>query len=120
MEPIFDRAGVHVGWLAGEVILDRDLEPRAFASRGAIFSYNRRFLGWLDSGYFRDGHGDAVAFVRGAWGTPPPPPAGRVAAHPVGRLAGVPPFAPVPPQRPAWTSSWSRRGWDAYVDLVTT
>ena len=118
MDPIFDRRGQIAGWLRGNVVHDRQSQPRAFIHEDAVFTYQGIYLGRLQRGYFRDQSGNAVAFMRGASGGPVPP---IPTIPPVPIMPPSAPTAPIPPLAPVPTLptfSWSSVSWDAFISNV--
>lgn len=115
MEPIYDRNGQTVGWLKDGVIYDRTPKPRAFIHNGAIFTYDRRYIGRFDNGYFRDRSGRSVAFIKSASGGPILP---IPEIPPTPPILPIPPIAPIPPISPipAMPSlSWSNLDWETFL-----
>jgi hypothetical protein len=117
MEPIFDKAGNAVGWMApGDAVAGFDGHYRAFVSGGIVFDLRSHYLGRLHNCYFWDRDGYAVAYVAGASGGPampeavnviPPPPAAREPAMP------SPPAVSGP--EPAYADHWSDLSWDDFL-----
>lgn len=71
MEPIFDRRGAAVGWFDGRFIVGPANDYAAYVKGDVVLSMSsNRHLGYLAKGFFRDHHGGAVAFLRGATGGP--------------------------------------------------
>lgn len=73
MEPIISREGQVVGWLKRDVVYDEAGQPRAFIRGNSVFALDAQYLGRLAHGFFRDVHGDAVAFMKDASGGPVTP-----------------------------------------------
>lgn len=115
MEPIFDRQGRTVGWFENGVIHEHSGHARAFVDNGVVVSYRAQHLGWLDQGYFRDRHGDAVGFIRGARSGPLPPHISEPPVPPVLNVPPAPPVAPMPPAPAAPSQSWSSLDWEHYL-----
>src|SRR5438105_14839201 len=115
MEPIFDRNGRPVGWLTNDVVHEHSGRARAFVDNGAVVNYRVQHLGWLDSGYFRDRAGDAVAFLRDASNGPLPPMPSVPPAPPVPTAHPVSPVPAVTPPPPAPTLNWSNLDWEHYL-----
>lgn len=115
MEPIFDRTGRTVGWLEDSVVFDMRPRHRAFIDAGAVFAYNRRYVGTLDNGFFRDRSGHAVAFMEGATRGPIPPVAAVPPVTPVPPVPPVAPVPPVPPVPPVGQLSWSAMSWEDFL-----
>lgn len=115
MDPIFDSKGRARGWMYNDVIFDQAGRPRAFVKGEGVFSFRGLFLGFFRRGYVRDTSGHAVAFLRGARGTPVPPPP---LVPPVAPQRGQ---VPLKPQVSSASSSpngapdWSRLDWDAFL-----
>lgn len=116
MEPIYDRTGHPVGWLLDDVVRDMKARPRAFVDRGAVYSYDARYLGVVDRGFFRDRDGRAVAFVRGASAGPVMPPTKSAPMPPIPPIAPVHPMPPVPPPPPTASAKWSELEWDRFIN----
>jgi hypothetical protein len=108
MEPIFDSNGAVVSWLNGTHVHDLNGNPFAFIQNGAVYLYNAQQIGWLRIGYFRDGHGNAVAFLRKHSGGPLTP---LPELPPLPPLPALPPLPPLPPLSPAGTT--------VHVELVS-
>ena len=51
---IWDQRGNVCGWLQGTDIYDLEAQPRAFAYRGAVFSYEGAWRGRLEYDSFWD------------------------------------------------------------------
>ena len=116
MEPIYDPYGKTVGWLTNDVAYDIYGQPRAFLAGNDIVSYTGMHLGILDSGFFRDHYGNAVAFISSASGGPLPPIPEVPPAPPVPLLAPVPPIPPVPPVPALPSLSWSHLTWEEFLE----
>lgn len=115
MEPIFSRQAQVVGWLKHDVVYDMSGQPRAFIRGRAIFDLAAQYIGFLAFGFFRDEHGDTVAFLHGASGGPATP-AIRVIPEPpqTWELRALPQPRVVP--QPATPSlRWSELDWNAYL-----
>jgi hypothetical protein len=115
MEPIYNLNGCTVAWLRGDFIYDISLKLRAFTRSGAVFTYQGRYIGQLDCGFFRDKSGHAVAFMRGATGGPVPPAPKVSSCPPVPPVPSVAPVPPVPPVPPAPSSSLSNLDWEEFL-----
>ena len=76
MLPIRDQTGKTCGWLNNGRVHDPTGRPVAFvANHGHVYAYTGARLGHLDDGYLCDRAGNAVAWLDGASGGPPLPPA---------------------------------------------
>ena len=141
---IYNRTGWVVGWQVGRVLYDITGQARAYVEfrdgeDGNVFSFEPvdlgdpedspeprdsgqtadsgepEPLGSLQSGYFRDLFGDAVAFLEGAREGPTLP--GTLQPSPE-----LPEFQEPPPQPQAatfliasGTSRWSENAWNAFL-----
>jgi hypothetical protein len=116
---IWDARGLVCGWLQGTDVYDLEAQPRALASRGAIFSYEGAWRGRLEYDFFWDTEGRAVAFmsqagVRVTGGQPPLP--GRAPTAPAPPLASPPPHPSVVlPGGPVQTAEWSMLSWEEFL-----
>ncbi len=115
MEAIYDRNGKLVGWLEQDIVYSVDGCPRAFMRGGAVYSFGSAYLGWFDRGYFRDGTGAAVAWVRGAHGGPAAPAPTAPTDRPFLQFALLPSLPPLPPLRPVPSRVWSAVAWADYL-----
>jgi hypothetical protein len=115
MEAIFDRHGDVVGWLERQVVYTTTGCPRAVIRGGAVCSYTPVHLGWFANGYFRDLEGGVVAWMRGAHGGPPAPPARLPDACPFPQFATLPPLPPLSPVRPLPVATRSALTWHEYL-----
>jgi hypothetical protein len=116
MTPIFDRRGVVVAWLMDERILDRRGRHRAFLRGASVYGYDRRHRGTFKRSFFRDRHGDAVAFVKGATGGPLLPLRQLVPLAPLPQLPPLKPLVSLAPVSPLPTLRWSALTWDQFID----
>ncbi len=115
MEAIYDRHGKPVGWFEQDIVYSVAGCPRAFMRGGAVYSFGSTYLGWFDRGYFRDGTGAAVAWIRGAQGGPAAPAPTAPPDRPFLQFALLPSLPPLPPLRPVPSQAWSAVAWDDYL-----
>ncbi|MFQ6078907.1 MAG: 4-fold beta flower protein [Thermodesulfobacteriota bacterium] len=115
MEPIYDSAGAIVAWKRGDDIHDLHGRAMAFLSNNNVVSYSGRHLGVLDKGFFRDHHGDVVAFMRGATGGPVLPVPSVPPIAPVPAVAPARPEPPVPPSSAVPSVRWSSFSWGQFI-----
>jgi hypothetical protein len=115
MKPIFDYRGATVGWLDSERVLDIQGNDLAFVRGGCVYSYLGDYLGTFDRGYFRDRHGDAVAFIKEASSGPLRPLTEIPPVPPVPPIRPVPPIPELPPIPPLPTLAWSQSSWDEFL-----
>src|SRR4051812_37321745 len=118
-DSIWDQGGNVCGWLQGTDVYDLEGQPRAFVSRGAVFSYEGAWRGRLEYDFFWDTEGRAVAFMSQAGlkvtgGQPPLP--GRAPVPPAPSLASPPPhLSVIMPGGPIQTSEWSGIDWQQFL-----
>jgi len=118
MEPIYDQYGRCVGWLDDEEsVIDPLGRHLAFVDEGAVFTYEGKYLGTFDEGYFRDDNGDAVAFIESAERGPLTPLPNLPPLPPMAEIPPLRPITPVPPIPPLPRLSWSGEAWDEYMQV---
>ena len=61
-DPIYGQHGDVVAWFSDDVIYDLKGDAKAFLSDGSVITYKGKYCGRLEDGWFRDKHGDAIAF----------------------------------------------------------
>lgn len=116
MEAIFDPRGNTVAWRSRETVFDLDGAPRAYLRAGVLYTFDGGFLAHYIDGFFRDSHGDAIAFHQDATGGPTPPLARRLAVPPVPAYPRAPArLEPAPPPPRMRTRRWSQTTWDQLV-----
>ena len=73
--PIFDRKGKASYFLDQDKIHIYSWEgrPVAMVDKGAVFTFKKKHLGWLDEGWLRDLSGKCVGFTEPGRGGPNPP-----------------------------------------------
>lgn len=117
MKPIYERNGQTVGWLNDDgVIYDRNNRYRAFIQNGAIYTYQGRYLGVLDRGFFRDRQGHVVTFMAGAQGGPIPPIPAIAPIPPIPPTPPIPPIPPIAPIAPIGSFNWSQSDWNGFLN----
>jgi hypothetical protein len=107
-----------VAWLRNDVVLDRGSHRYVAFLQGRpgyLFSYDGRYLGWLQRGYVRDRKGDAVAFLQGARGGPVLPVYSDSAVRPVPLARPVAPQPMPAPSPAAPTRNWSQLSWNQFL-----
>jgi len=120
MEPIFSREGAVIAWLHNDYIYDELGEPRAALRNGRVFAFDSSYLGRLDRCYFRDLHGDAVAYMVGAVGRPLVPTPRVVPKPPSPRAVLITPSIRVVPQEAPASEFWSDMEWSAFLEAAVT
>jgi len=115
MEPIFNSRGQVVGWLKGDLVLDRNNRYRALVRNGNVFSFRGAHLGTFDSGFFRDKSGHCVSFLKGAQGGPITPITQISPIPPIPPVAPIAPIPPIPPIPPIGSLSWSYQDWEGFL-----
>jgi hypothetical protein len=116
MEPIFDRHGETVAWRHRDFIYDPKGKARALVRQRTVFTFQGKFLGRFEDGFYRDPQARAVAFEEGATGGPmqpvlkvrplPPPPKD---------LPYPPTIEDVPPPPRFRANAWSDISWDDFL-----
>jgi hypothetical protein len=117
MLSIFNRYGDFVGWYDQDCVRNARGRVVAFvtASRD-VYGLRGRHLGWIDAAYFCDHSGAAVAWMRGAKGLPPTPPANPTPPEPTRGLSLVfPNDCEVPPALAIPTCRWSETNWTEFL-----
>jgi hypothetical protein len=115
MEPIYNHLGRTIAWLKNNTIYDTIPRPRAFIRQRVIYTYEGRYIGQFEHGFFRDKQGHAVAFMQGASGGPIPP---VTEVSPVPPIPPIPPIEPIlsiPPIPPIPSLSWSSLEWEDFL-----
>jgi hypothetical protein len=115
MEPIFSPQGNVIAWLHNDYIHDELGEPRAAIRNGRVFAFDSAYLGRLDRFYFRDLHGDAVAYMVGASGRPLVPTPCVVPKPPSPRAVLITPSIRVVPQEAPASEFWSEMDWATFL-----
>ena len=116
MEAIYDSRGHVVGWRRRATIFDLAGNPRAFISQRALFTYDGKFLGRLEDGWYRDPEGHPVAFEARASGGPMRPVLQPGAVTPLPDPDPAPlPVGPLPPPPRIRSSKWSPLDWDRFL-----
>ncbi|AFY72339.1 hypothetical protein Syn7502_00171 [Synechococcus sp. PCC 7502] len=115
MEPIFDRNGRTLGWLRDEVILDTNNRNRAFIRDESVYTYQGQYLGRFNKGFFRDRHGNSVAFIQGASGGPITPIPEIPPIPPIPPISPIPPIPQIPPIPPISSLGWSTLSWEQFL-----
>jgi hypothetical protein len=116
MEAVFDLDGITVAWLNGESIHDIDGTPVALIRGTAAYNYHAEQFGFFISGFFFDGDGNAVGFIRDAQGGPFKPPVQPSPLQPDLEAPPATPVLPIPEIPPVPTLFWSEFNWDEFVD----
>jgi hypothetical protein len=117
MEPIFSPQAQVVAWFKSDAIYDESGHPRAIVRDRNIYTLKGTHLGRMEHGYIRDHRGDAVAFLRGATGSPIVPTPRVIPTAPMTwplRSAVTPrvtPYAPSPSTR------WSTKDWEVFLSV---
>ena len=90
MEAVWDDSTSLVGWYepSNGAVYDASYNLRAVVQRGSLYTWQGDHRGYIVDGWFRDGDGRAVAFMRGARGGP---------ITPITPTPPIPPLMPVPP-----------------------
>ena len=118
MQAIFDGLGRTVAWLhESGVVHDLNGAPMAFINGRAVYDYAGNHKAWFHDGFFRDGHGDAVAFMRGCRGGPLPPLPELPPIPPLRSLAPLKPLTGLPGLPPLSTLNWSGLTWEELMEL---
>lgn len=115
MQPIYSRQGQVIGWINNNVVYDMNRKHRAFIANDALYTYNAKYIGRFNNGFFRDRFGNAVAFISGAKGGPMTPLTALPPLAPLLPLAPLPPLPPLAPMAPMATLSWSQANWEDYI-----
>jgi hypothetical protein len=115
MEPIFSREAYVLGWLKEGVVYDEAGQPRAFIHDRAVFNFDGQYVGRWENGYFRDEHGDAVAWIRGCHSGPSAPSPRVIPTQPTLRAITVKPAVRVVPKAAPPSAFWSEQPWSTYV-----
>ena len=115
MEPIFAPDAQLVAWLKDSIIYDEAGQPIAFLHDNAVFSYEDVYIGRMEHGYFRDEHGDAVAFMRGASGGPLMVSPRVIPTAPTTWRTPSAPAVRVVPAAPTASMRWSTKSWAEYI-----
>ena len=115
MRPIFDEHGKTVSWLSKDVIYDLGGEEIAFIKDKAVFTYDGKYVGIFENGFFRDKSGHAVAFLTGAYGGPKLPTPEIPPVPPVPAKHPVPSSPPAMSEDPTVKSKWSRIDWIEFI-----
>jgi hypothetical protein len=115
MEAIFSPQGHLVGWLKNDGVYDEAGYPRAFVRGKDVFALNGDYLGRVEHGYFRDQRGDAVAFMRGATGSPIAPTPRVIPAAPMTWAMPNVPTPRVVPYGASASPRWSLTDWEIYL-----
>jgi len=115
MEPIFSRDAAVVAWLKNDVVYDTHGEPCAIVRNTAVIAYDGRYLGRIDRGFFRDVHGDAVAFMRGATNGPVTPSPRVVPVAPPTRDKVITPNVRIVAKPGPASVFWSLLDWDGFL-----
>lgn len=115
MNPIFNSAGSVVAWLKDDRILNMHGQHIALVRGNSVITYTCTQVGNFNNGIFRDFHGHAVAWIRGAEGGPLRPVPSVPPVPPVPAIPPVPPVPPVPWVPPVPSLSWSSKDWTAFI-----
>src|SRR6266404_5497360 len=118
LQPIVDQQGVTASWLnENGVIHDREGEAIAFVRANAVDDYNGEQLGWFQNGFFRDGAGDAIAFMTGYVGGPLPPLHELPPIPPIPAIPPIPPVPAIPGIPPLPSLDWSDVTWEQFLGI---
>ena len=104
-----------VGWYTSQAIYDTAGQPRARVRDQDIFAFNGQYLGRIENNYIRDQRGDAVAFMKGASGTPITPTVRVLPAAPMPRPLSAVANPRVKPYRASASTRWSEQDWEAFL-----
>jgi hypothetical protein len=115
MEPIFSRDAAVIAWLKNDVVYDLTGEPRAIVRNTAVIAYDGVYLGRIDRGFFRDKHGDAVAFMRGATNGPITPSPRVVPTPPPTRDKVITPNVRIVAKPGPASVFWSLLDWEDFL-----
>lgn len=116
MEAVFNLDGRTVAWLNEETVYDIDGTPVALLRGNAAYNYYGEQFGFFIHGFFFDGDGNAVGFIRDAQGGPFKPPVQPSPPQPVLETPPASPVLPMAETPPVPTLFWSEFDWDEFVE----
>ena len=118
MQAIYNKQGTTVAWLSGKDLFSTKGYFIGFVINNTVYNNRSEYCGTLKQSFFRDYHGNVVAFMDGAKGGPALPSLKSSPAKPANKArpstkATRPALVSKPPK-----PSWSKLDWKMFIQQL--
>lgn len=116
MQAIYNKQGYTVGWLRNKDLYDTMGNFTGFLIAHAVYNSSSQYCGTLKQSFFRDYHGQVVAFLRGAKNGPALPSLKSIPSKPIKKPRPSTKVAPPPPPPKPPKFGWSKLQWEDFMN----